>query len=102
MEIKKNGVLLQEKEMSSSMKPNRCGTCNSKLFIQMYNYDKRIIKVIHCKKCNTYSSLAPPRPYNTNFVEIKAPKFPEKRKENENANQDTLKDIIVPKREDKE
>jgi hypothetical protein len=101
MEIKKNGVLLQEKEMSPSMKPNRCGTCNSKLILQIYNYDKRIIKVVHCKKCETYSSLAPPRPYSTKFNTIEPPKLPTKESKDKKTKNDPMKDILVPKREEK-
>ena len=71
MEIVKNGVLLQDREIYRK----KCGICNSKLRLQIYRYDKKLTKVVHCRNCKTYSHLKQSKSYNTDIKEIVKPKF---------------------------
>ena len=53
MEIVKNGICLQEKEIS-----DRCAVCRNKLVMRVYRYQsKKLKKVIHCKKCQTATRI---------------------------------------------
>jgi hypothetical protein len=56
-----DGVYVQEKILKSE----KCGTCKSLLFLQIYIYDKKRRKIIRCKKCNTYSVLHENKKYPT-------------------------------------
>lgn len=59
MEIAKNGILLQEKEL----KGQSCAVCNSPLIVQVYHYKGAMRKVIHCKKCKTFSRIKRKKKY---------------------------------------
>ena len=74
MEVVKKGVLIQEKSLPK-LNSNRCGICRDILMMQVYHYDGGLTKVIHCKKCNTYSHLKKPKTYTTKMQPIKKPKF---------------------------
>jgi hypothetical protein len=53
MEIVKNGICLQEKEIS-----DRCAICRSKLILCVYKYQsKKLKKVVRCKKCQTATRI---------------------------------------------
>ncbi len=71
MEIVNNGTFMQEKQMSK----NKCAICSQPLFLQVYQFDKRFHKIIHCKNCKTFSHLKNPKKYNTDFKTIEKPEF---------------------------
>ncbi|UYP47916.1 hypothetical protein NEF87_004201 [Candidatus Lokiarchaeum ossiferum] len=53
MEIVKNGICIQEKQLSE-----RCGQCGEWLVHCVYKYQSKKLKhVIRCKKCNSASRI---------------------------------------------
>jgi len=73
MEIHKNGLFIQEKEIS-----DKCAICRARLFMQVYHYKGGLRRVVSCKKCNTYSEMPKPKKYSTNIKEIRKPSFLDK------------------------
>lgn len=59
MEIAKKGILFQEKPA----KDQKCGTCDRPLVIQVYHYKGAMRKLVHCKKCNTFSRIKKQKKY---------------------------------------
>lgn len=66
MEVVKKGSLVQEKIIPRQ----KCGECKSPLYMQVYRYDNGLTKIVHCKKCMTYSQLKKPKNYNVNFKPV--------------------------------
>jgi len=70
MEIHKNGLLIQEKQL-----PEKCAVCKKRLFHQVYHYKGGLRNVVSCKKCDTYTALKKSKKYMTEFKDVPKPSF---------------------------
>lgn len=75
MEVHKNGLFIEEKEIQE-----KCATCRSRLFFQVYHYKGGLRRVVSCKKCDTYTVMAKSKKYMTDMKEIHKPSFLDSKK----------------------
>jgi hypothetical protein len=74
MEIHKNGLFIEEKTTKE-----KCATCRSNLYLQVYHYKGGLRRVVSCKTCDTYTVMTKPRKYITDMKEIRKPLFLDKK-----------------------
>ena len=76
MEIHKNGLFIEEKLLGIK---DKCATCKSRLYMQVYHHKGGLRKVVSCKKCNTYSEISKTKKYLTEMKDIQKPSFLDKK-----------------------